>query len=444
VNAGWRPALLIAACLLLALGIWVNTGTLAPYGATLDKPFVWGPCKYLLNVDHFHFKATFLMLDGAPREQWEFSLVLRRILYPLLAYPFMKKFGFGGGGLIVNILLAAGSLAIFWRALRRRLGEEPPALLLALLATYPGWIYWGTVPYSYAVIVPASLLAMTLLWRMETLTTWWEALLAGLGLGLLFTGYDLLPFFGVAALLLLLWRRLWLPGAVLAVAQFLPTVVTTALLWKIFEVPFRNSNTEAYFAVLKSYVPPIDLAAWWRLLRQVPGIALGNALYSNFLVLPLLVLGALLASRRLPREARVLRPAEVWLLVATCLLFLFNNLAPPYPGWPLRGAWISRLYQPAVAALIPILAYFFRRAAFLPPPLRRTAWGALGLAIAVQAWVVFAPILGAPALSGALYQRFYQHAPAGYYARNLARYGRRPVGFDFCASPPSAQESVTH
>jgi len=33
------------AALLLTLGIWVNTGTLAPYGATLKSPLIWAPCK---------------------------------------------------------------------------------------------------------------------------------------------------------------------------------------------------------------------------------------------------------------------------------------------------------------------------------------------------------------------------------------------------------------
>jgi hypothetical protein len=434
---------LLTACLLLSLGVWVNTGTLAPYGATLEKPFVWEPCKYLLNIDHFHFKATFLMLDGAPRDQWEFSVVLRRILYPLLAYPFMRKLGFGAGGLVANVLLAAGSLTLFWRALRRRLGAEPPPALLALLATYPGWLYWAGTPYSYAIIVPASLLCMAILWRVEALTTWREALLAGLGLGVLFTGYDLLPFFGAAAVLLLLWRRLWAPCAVLAAAMLLPTVATAALLWKIFRVPFRNSNTEAYFAVLKSYAPPIDLHAWWGLLQQFPRAVTSNYLYSNFLFLPLLFLLVLIASRWLPQpsaEARTLRPAEVSLLIAVVLLFLFNNLAPPYPGWPLRGAWVARLYQPAVAAMIPVLAYFFARAALLPRPLRLGAWAALSLAVALQAWVVFAPVLGAARISGYLYWRFYQHAPRPFYAENLERYGARPVGF--CASPPNIQEKA--
>jgi hypothetical protein len=432
-----------AACLLLALGIWLNTGTLAPYGATLEKPFVWEPCRYLLNIDHFHFKATFLMLDGAPREQWGFSVVLRRILYPLIAYPFMKELGFGGGGLLVNVLLATGSLALFWRALRRRLGTEPPLLLLALLATYPGWVYWGGLPYSYAAIVPASLLCMTILWKVEGLAAGGEALLAGLGLGVLFTGYDLLPFFGAAAVLLLLWRRLWLPCAALAAAMLLPTGITAALLWRVFRVPFRNANTEAYFAVLKSYLPPVDLQAWWALLRQFPRAAVSNLLYSNFLFLPLLALLVLLALRWLPRGSRVLRPAEAALLAAAALLFLFNNLAPPYAGWPLRGAWVARLYQPSVAALVPLLACFYARATLLPRPVRLAAWAALGLAVALQAWVVFGPIVGEARLSGYLYWRFYQHARRPFYAENLERYGRRPVGF-CAASAPQSQDNVTH
>jgi hypothetical protein len=442
VSAPGRGALwLSAACLLLALGAWANTGTLAPYGATLDKPYVSEPCKYLLNIDHFHFQATFLMLDGAPRDQWEFSVVLRRILYPLLAYPFMKVWGFIGGGLIANVLLAAGSLALFWHALRRRLGTAPPPALLALLATYPGWFYWAGTPYSYAIIVPASLVCLVILWRVEELTTWRQALLAGLALGVLFTGYDLLPFFGAAAVLLLLWRRLWASCAVLAAAMLLPTVATSVLLWKVFRVPFRNSNTEAYFNVLKSYMSPVDLHAWWGLLWNVPEAALSNALYSNFLFLPLLVLLALLASRRLPRDWRVLRPAEISLLIAAVLLFLFNNLAPPYQGWPLRGAWVARLYQPTFAVLIAIVAYLFARAALLSRPLRSGMWTALGLTVALQAWTVFAPVLGSTRLTGFLFHRFYQHAPERCYAENLKRYGARPVGF--CASPPSAQESVT-
>ncbi|HEY4597133.1 MAG TPA: hypothetical protein VIJ02_12070, partial [Thermoanaerobaculia bacterium] len=196
-----------------------------------------------------------------------------------------------------------------------------------------------------------------------------------------------------------------------------------------------------YFQVLKSYFSPIDLHAWWALLRQFSYAVKSNYLYSNFLFLPLLFLAVLIASWWLPRDARILRPAEVSLLIAVVLLFLFNNLAPPYQGWPLRGAWVARLYQPTFAVLIAIVAYLFARAALLSRPLRSGMWTALGLTVALQAWTVFAPVLGSPHLTGFLFHRFYQHAPERCYAENLKRYGARPVGF--CASPPSAQESVT-
>jgi hypothetical protein len=221
-----------------------------------------------------------------------------------------------------------------------------------------------------------------------------------------------------------------------------PTGVTVVLLWEIFRVPFRNGNTEAYFAVLRSYLPPIDLHAWWALLRQFPQAAATNVLFSNFLALPLLFLLALVLARRLPAELRPLRPAEACLLIAAALLFLFNNLAPPYAGWPLRGSWVARLYQPVFAAMISTLALFYSRAAQLSTNARRGGWAALGLAVAVQAWVVFAPVLGAPGLSGYLYWRFYQHAQRPFYAENLERYGARPIGF--CGQAPRAQDNVTH
>ncbi len=428
-----------AAALLLTLGIWVNTGTLAPYGATLKSPLIWEPCHYPLNIDNPHFKATFLMLDGAPRGQWEFSVVLRRILYPLLAYPFMKLLGFGAGGLVVNVLMAVGSLAVFWLALRRRLGSEPPLAILALLATYPGWMYWACLPYSYATIVPLSLLCMVLLWRVETLNGWHHALLAGFAMGVLFTGYDLLPFFGVAGVLLLLWRRLWVPCTAFAVGTVIPSLLTSAVLWQVYRVPFRNGNTEAYYKVIRSYVQisKVDLGAWWYWLRAFPWAVRDNYFFSNFLFLPVLVLLVLailgvqrLRSRTIEGEVPVLRPAEVCLGITAVLLFLFLNLAPPYGGWQLRGSWVPRLYQPVFVAMVSLLAAFFQtRANLLPMAMRRGIWTALGLVVALQAWVVFAPVLGAPQLSGEIYLRFYHHASRPFYADNLKKLGTRPVGF---------------
>jgi hypothetical protein len=91
----------------MLLGIWCSTGTLSIYAATLDPAVVQvePTCGYLVNIDHPHHRAPFLMLQGAPRESWTFSVVLRRLLYPLLAFPFVEKLGFEAGGLLCNVLL---------------------------------------------------------------------------------------------------------------------------------------------------------------------------------------------------------------------------------------------------------------------------------------------------------------------------------------------------
>jgi hypothetical protein len=442
VNGRRNVLHLLGACLVLLLGIWANTGTLAPYGATLDHPLVWEPCRFLLNIDHYHFKATFLMLDGAPREQWEFSVVLRRILYPLIAYPFMKLLGFGAGGLVVNALLAVGALMVFWRALQRRFAAPLSPVGLWLLATYPGFFYWAGLPYAYAVIVPFSLLSLVLLWRVWELSTWREALLCGLALGVLFTGYDLLPFFGTAAILLLLYRRLWGPCAVLAVAQVIPLALVLAMLQWHYGVPVRNSNSEAYAKVLGSYFSPIDPQKWGELLLNLPGVLADNFLYSNFLFLPLLFVLCLAAARALPRDLRLLAPPEAALLAATALLFLFNNAAPPYEGWSLRGVWIARLYQPMGAAMLAYLAAFFAHAPLLPRPWRLGTRAALALTLAVNAWIVFAPVTGHAGFSGLIYNRFYRHGMPSAYAGNVREFGARPAGF--CSTAPIAPASVTH
>ena len=442
---------LAAAAVLLAVGIWANSGTLAPGGATLANPYVWEPCRYLLNIDHFHFKGAFLMLDGAPRERWEFSVVLRRILYPLLAYPWMKLFGFGGGGLITNVLLSAGGLGLFWLALQRRLEGGVPRAVLYLFATYPGWFYWGGLPYSYAIIVPASLLALVLLWRLEAAAGWREAALPALGLGVLYTGYDLLPFFAPAALALLLGRRRWAAAGVAMIAQLLPPLAVQLLLRFVWSVPFRNSNTASYSNILRSYLPPVDWQGWWELFRRLPEVALDNFLFANFLFVPLLfVLAAAAAARAAAGARRLLGPAEVALLTVAALVFLFNNAAPPYSGWQLRGVWIARLYQPIVGALLAGIAAAFARAHEAGGARRALLQGALAVTLAFHAWMVFGPVLGAPRLAGFVHYRFYRHAPRPVYADNLRRYGARPVGF--CTPPPlreessepSSQESVTH
>ena len=75
---------LIGASALLLLAIWLSSGTMAPYASTWAFPIVSKPCGYLYNLDHPQHLAVFQMLDGQPREVWQGSFVLRRLLFPAI------------------------------------------------------------------------------------------------------------------------------------------------------------------------------------------------------------------------------------------------------------------------------------------------------------------------------------------------------------------------
>src|SRR5688500_18162106 len=65
------PIALLCGCLMVVIGIWLSSGTMAPYAITHAAPKVLPPCSYLANPDHPHFEWVLAMLDGQPREVWE-------------------------------------------------------------------------------------------------------------------------------------------------------------------------------------------------------------------------------------------------------------------------------------------------------------------------------------------------------------------------------------
>jgi hypothetical protein len=148
--------------------------------------------------------------------------------------------------------------------------------------------------------------------------------------------------------------------------------------------------------------------------------------------LPLIFL-ALVAVNALTSRIR-LTVVEGALIAATVALFLFCNAAPPYvTAWPMRGTWLSRIYQPSV----PIFLLFAARWAEALPPLpalTRRALLAGGVACGVGcALVVFGPILGNPrGISEECFYRFYDtvvQTQRDVYERTLTQHGRRPLGF---------------
>src|SRR5262249_4120488 len=147
---------LLAMTVVLLAACWLSSGTMAPYAATLDPNIVriQQPCEYLTNIDHAQFQATFWMLQGKPRGSWEGSVVLRRILYPILAFPLMTALGFETGGFVTNLILTLAVVLAFVLFVRHSIGEQAAIVAMWLLATYPGIAYWVGLPYSYVWIVP--------------------------------------------------------------------------------------------------------------------------------------------------------------------------------------------------------------------------------------------------------------------------------------------------
>lgn len=416
-----------AAAALLALAVWLSSGTMAPVASTFFAPVVSQPCGYLYNVDHPLHEAAFQMLDGQPRERWESSIVLRRILFPLLAYPFMKVGGYEVGGFVASLLVQVVALVGLAAFLRRRHGEDAAIAGAWLLASYPGITYWAGLPYAYVAIVPASIGLFALLLRLDERTGARATLATSALMGVLFTAYDLLPFFGVAGLLLLARRRRFaeLP---LALAGFAAApLVVTLVFQHALHVGWTNKNTAIYSIIARSYLHPPALTVWLDAISGVVPVFAANYLYANLVFLPVLFLAALIVTRRPPERA------EGALLLAGLGIFLFNNLAPPYVGrWQMRGLFIPRLYQPVFVALLVYCARSLAAWRTLPVLKARLLLAVAAFAFAGNLTVTFGPVAKVP-WSDYVYHRFYLHSGPGEMEHQLALHGRRPLGF--CRAP---------
>jgi hypothetical protein len=410
------------AALVLALGAWLSSGTLAPYGT-----HVQGKCQYRVNIDDPHFSAPYRMLEGKPKAEWEYSVVLRRILHPILAYPWVKAFGFQVGGFLFNVfshVLALVAIAYFFR----RFYDDRAALLATwLFATYPGYAYWIGLPYSYAFIVPGCVTsAIALLWWREKPSTARSAVAANI-IGLVALGYDLMPFFAGALVFLLVLHKRWRDIAI-SVAIL---VAWLAFIGKgvpaIFGFPAVNSNTQSYGAVFESYFDIHHrLSGWGQELVAVPRIFVGNFVFSGFVFFPVLLVW-MLAVRTRWRMKPIVDPVAACILLATLGVFLFLNAAPPYDNqWQLRGTWIARLYQPWFVAVLIIVAS-------TSVALRNTKrhrlvlWSVIAIVV-IDAAVIAGPFVGLTPLWAGVHQRFYQAPGHNRNTTWIKKLGRRPLG----------------
>ena len=410
---------IVAASAVLVLAIWLSSGTLSPVAATVDYPRYEEPCHYLVSIDHYHWVAIFSMLRGEPPEMWIGSVMLRRLLFHVIALPFVNVFGVLVGGFIASCLIHLVATAGFAVFIARRIGETAAIAVLWLLATYPGITYWAGLPYGYVIIVPGSIACFLLLYRIHEAQTAREVVIASLLMSVVFLGYDLFAFFAPATVLVLLARRRF-AWVFIACAGMASMLLLVGLMFMAMGVPIMNSSTGNYVGIMGAYLHPTDLQAWRDYVLNVPAVLVSNFFASNFVVLPLLFAVALVVAWR--RRLAIFQSPEVALLVAAVALFLFNNAAPPYYGWQLRGHWIARLYQPLFVVLLIVIARVTQEARAHP------SWRfALVGSVVLNASLAVGPMIKNP-VAPYVYSWFYTHAAPQSFFHNLDRFGRRPLG----------------
>lgn len=431
---------------------WLTSGTLSPYATTAKELWVDPDCGYFFNGDYPHHLALFRWLEGAPRDQWEFSVVLRRVLYPILAYPFYYLWGFARGGWLFNVLAGIASILGTLSYYRRKQKNWNSRHFLLITTTYMGWFYWTASPFSYGIILPLSFLNLILLEEISRTKDWNRLKRLLLGMGVLFLGYDLLMFFLPACLWLIRrkqnrisWRRLIAAFGLLIT----PTLVVVLVQKHVFHIGPGNSNTATYGHIFNAFFHP-SLEAWqgeWIKLRDLPWDLLRIFLYANFQWVPGVFLLAWASYRWILRRKKSkaidwATSAEKALALSILAIAVINQIAPNYPGWQMRGTWISRLYQPAFVLLV----IWTSRLASEKGALRSLIWSATGITALAQVILISSPWWPQSptrdALVGELnreYLGFYDHSPPGYVLKHLEKYGARGLGMcepQSTATPP--------
>ncbi|KMY68321.1 hypothetical protein AAU61_01070 [Desulfocarbo indianensis] len=427
---GLHGSFALAAVTLIVLA-WLSTGTLAPHAATLHNAKEVAPCKYLVNVDHPHWIAVYKMLEGANKGEWAFSMVLRRVLQPLLSLPFTRVLGYLGGGFVLNLALSLGALFSWGWFLNREFGNTASRWGMWLLATYPGLHYFIGLPYAYALIAPTMVWGFIFLHEMDKPASWRKLFVLSLLLGCLMLGYDLIPFFA-PALLAVVWHanRRFTKLSASFVGLLLPTIIWSCILYGVFEAPVITRNTSVYPAILASWLGPYDWGEWGRLLAQVPLVAVHNLFVGTFITLPALLVLLLITNRGSTRVR--LSFASLAFGASVILVFFFNNLGPPYQAqYVMRGYWMARLYQPVFIFIIFFAAQRISATRETMPWNRGLHRAVLLITILVNTMVVLGPATW-PGLAEPIYGYFCNYpnpSPPGTLTRQLELYGRRPLGF---------------
>lgn len=432
--------LLALCCVILAAQMWLCSGTLAPYAATLSNPHLINDqgdyiniegdtnlaqlgCYYIANYDHKHYIANYRLIDGKPKEEWNWAYLLRRPLLYIVAYPFMKMFGFLGGGFIMAVLINILVLIGFCRWVSQQWGHTAALAGAILLCAYPATMYWSGQPYPHILITACTLLLTMFLYKVYESDNLKTIALYSLWAGISFLAYDTYIFFVPAFGLLLLVQKKW---KAIPVSMFFLGLPLGLWLWFLSgkTIPQASGNTDIYGNIITAYLNATGGELWTNL-TKLPYLLYRNFsdalyLYAAILFVVIIVLG------KATKSLRVDLP--FWVIAAGMFfVFAFNNMAPPYEGWQMRGTWIARIYQPAIIlCLLPLFSVLKNWQEAGKKNLVRGVLIACVIAFGFNTRINVSPAFGNDSQTYHHYN-FYFHAMPQTMGENLEKYGRRPL-----------------
>lgn len=423
------------ALIFLLLQMYLNTGTLSAYAATLQNPFEME--GYIVNYDYVHYECNYHFIMGELVDEWGWGWVLRRELFFVLAYPLFKLYGFYMGGLLSAVIITLVSFYFFVRFIYKRMGVWPAYTGMALLATYPGIMYWIGSPFAQIMIVPCCCWLYIIMWYMGQTKSLLKHLAYLVLISILFTAYDLFIFFYPAILLIYLRKRQWMQMILSFPIMVIPQVAITYWLHARGAIELKTENSGLYMGIIQSYLHVGDISAWLKIIAEVPGILVHNYFDSNFLFLPL---GFLILVVFGYFKKFSLNQIEGSILLMALLVFLFNNMAPAYElGASMRGVWIARIYQPVFIAMIMYLVRFSGTMADRKPLEIRFFAVIIALCVCFNLAINTGGVFKSRLTQWAWY-RFYEHAPQETMLENVNRFGVRLVVFPHIGKGPVIQK----
>jgi len=415
---------LYASTFILFIQMWLNSGNLSVYAATLTQPHTMH--GYITNYDDLHYEMNYKMIYGYPRSEWKDSFTLRRVGLFIVGLPFFIIFRFYWGGLITSFLLVLVTYLFFIRFLKNKYGIHAAYAGMLLASCYTGIMYWIGSPFAQNTIFPICVFTYMLMEVLNEELTRKQAAKYWLLIGLLFTGYDLFIVFLPAIFLFHLMEKKWVHALLSPIVILLPQlVVSLIIVFRGNEI--RNQNTDLYPQILNSWVHNFSFADLWTHIQALPVIFKYNFMEAGFYVLPVVFLLFFLTGHlyfKFPMNR-----TERAIAMGIFSLWLFLNLTPTYQNhWQLRGIDIARIYQPV---FILFIMYPVRFMAFLAQKHQaalRYYFTLLGLGF-VSCFLLNIGGLYDSQLTQTMYYSFYRHSDADAYLKNIALFGKRPLGF---------------